>query len=232
MYKVYCHTNKINGKKYFGITSMEPNRRFSSGYGYSSSRHFNFAIKYYGWDAFDHDILYDGLTKEQACAFEKMLIKKYNTTDARFGYNMSTGGESGAAGVKQTNETKQKRNESLNGRTVSQETRRKMSESAKGRTFSCETRKKMSDAAKGRIMSAETRRKIGDASKGRIMSEETKQKISKSHQKKKVYCEETNVVYNSIAEASKMLGLERTNICAVCRGKHLHTKGYHFKYAE
>ena len=197
-YTVYCHENKINGKKYFGITKDEPKRRWSGGHGYKRSRYFNYAIQKYGWENFDHKIVKDGLTKDEAFDLEKELIEKYKTTDDRFGYNISEGGQSGAAGVCQSEETREKRRTSMLGRKQSEETRRKMSEAAKGRTFSEETRKRMSEAAK-------------DA-------------------KKKVYCVETKIVYNGIREAAKETGLFATNICAVCKGKHKHTKGYHFYY--
>ena len=229
-YIVYCHENKINGKKYIGITKGSPKRRWAGGHGYATSRHFDFAIKKYGWDNFEHKILMENLTKDEACRFEKEFIKKYKTSDDRYGYNISTGGESGAAGVIPSKETREKRGLSLRGRKITEETRAKMSEAAKGRTFSEETRKKMSEAAKKRTISEETRKKMAEASRGRKLSDDTKRLLSDSHTKRKVYCEETKTVYNSIHEAAKSLGLFPTNVCAVCKGKHKHTKGYHFMY--
>ena len=35
-YKVYAHINKINGKRYIGITSKEPKSRWCHGRGYKS----------------------------------------------------------------------------------------------------------------------------------------------------------------------------------------------------
>jgi group I intron endonuclease len=230
-YKVYCHTNKTNNKRYIGITGTSVKRRWAGGAGYKTSRHFAFAIEKYGWDNFTHEVLYDGLTKEEACKIEKELIEKYKTTDDRFGYNMSTGGESGAAGVIPNKETIEKRSKKLKGRVFSEETRRKLSESAKGRTFSEETRKKMSEARKGRKLTEEQIQNLVKINTGRKMSEDAKKKISDAHEKKKIYCHETEMVYNSIHEAANILGLFPTNICAVCKGKHKHTNGYHFRYA-
>ena len=70
MYTVYQHKNKINGKNYFGITSKNPEERWKKGEGYKSSPHFYLAIKKYGWDNFEHNILFEGLTKEEACLKE------------------------------------------------------------------------------------------------------------------------------------------------------------------
>jgi predicted GIY-YIG superfamily endonuclease len=71
MYTVYQHKNKINGKVYIGITSQKLEQRWGSqGCNYKSSPHFYSAIQKYGWDNFEHNILFD-LTKEQACLKEK-----------------------------------------------------------------------------------------------------------------------------------------------------------------
>lgn len=234
MYTVYCHTNKLNGKRYFGITSKRPEVRWGNGNNYRSSRHFNFAIEKYGWDGFTHEVIAEGLTKEEACQMEQDLIREYKTTDDRYGYNLSTGGESGAAGVVVSAETRAKRSASSKGRTQSDETRRKLSEAAKGRTFSLETLAKMSAAKKGKPLSKEHVRKIADANRGKSMSEESKAKIreSRRYMMKPVYCFETDTTYESISEAARQLGLERTNLKATLKGKHKHCGGYHFKYAD
>ena len=51
IYTVYQHKNKINGKRYFGITSRKPEERWGyNGRNYKSSPHFYSAIQKYGWD--------------------------------------------------------------------------------------------------------------------------------------------------------------------------------------
>ena len=45
---VYLHTNKINNKKYVGITSQHQKRRWRCGSGYSHNKHFINAIKNMG----------------------------------------------------------------------------------------------------------------------------------------------------------------------------------------
>ena len=92
-YTVYMHTNLINDKKYIGITQQVPEMRWKNGKGYKSTSHFRKAIDKYGWDNFKHEILYTGLTAEEASLKEQELIKQYDTTNRLHGYNNSTGGE-------------------------------------------------------------------------------------------------------------------------------------------
>ena len=95
-YCVYCHTNKINGKKYIGITihGNNPEKRWgSNGIGYHDTK-FGRAIKKYGWDNFYHEIIASNLTKQEAENFEKLLIKKLKTYQRNIGYNIDLGGNS------------------------------------------------------------------------------------------------------------------------------------------
>ena len=93
---VYCHTLKIDNRKYIGITSIKPILRWrKKGQGYKDNKYFYRAIEKYGWDNFEHEILFENLTIEQAKQKEKELIKLYNTQDEKYGFNLTAGGESG-----------------------------------------------------------------------------------------------------------------------------------------
>ena len=90
---VYVHTNKINNKKYVGQTCQKPESRWGNqGCGYKGCLLFERAIQKYGWDNFEHEIVYDGLTQDEANYYEEMLIEQYHTTDSDFGYNIRSGG--------------------------------------------------------------------------------------------------------------------------------------------
>ena len=77
-YTVYCHTNKINNKKYIGITSQKVEERWRNGKGYSTQPKFYNAICKYGWDNFTHEILISGLDEQEAIELEINLIKSFN----------------------------------------------------------------------------------------------------------------------------------------------------------
>ena len=91
---VYMHTNKINNKKYIGITGQQKYwmRWGSEGNGYKSQV-FGKAIEKYGWNNFSHEILKEVSTKEQAYELERFYIQKYHSNDNKFGYNVTAGGE-------------------------------------------------------------------------------------------------------------------------------------------
>jgi group I intron endonuclease len=93
-FTVYMHINKVNGKRYVGITHFKNlNRRWINGKGYFRNKHFADAIQKYGWNNFEHLIIEQGLDKESACELERRLIKEYDTQNKMKGYNITDGGE-------------------------------------------------------------------------------------------------------------------------------------------
>ena len=91
-YIVYMHKNLMNNKVYIGLTCQyPPEERWRSGLGYKDQSKFFGAIQKYGWDGFEHIILYDKLTQEEAYKLEIELIEKYDSINN--GYNIQSGGE-------------------------------------------------------------------------------------------------------------------------------------------
>lgn len=108
-YTVYMHTNKMNGHFYIGITSLKPSFRYGkNGGNYKDCTYFWNAIQKYGWDNFEHSIIADNLTKEEACMYEISLIERMRTAYPNDCYNILLGGELGRAGIVATEEYKDK----------------------------------------------------------------------------------------------------------------------------
>ena len=66
------HKNKINDKVYIGITSRDAKDRWGvngSGYGEQQIA-FKNAIDKYGWDGFEHIIIAENLTQQEASEME------------------------------------------------------------------------------------------------------------------------------------------------------------------
>ena len=76
-YCIYMHKNKINGKVYIG-QSCNINVRWHPS-SYQSSSYFFNAIQKYGWENFEHIILFENLTVEEAKSKEIELIAYYHT---------------------------------------------------------------------------------------------------------------------------------------------------------
>lgn len=88
-------------------------------------------------------------------------------------------------------------------------------------------------------MSEETKAKLSKAKKGNTamcgkrLSDEWKKHLSEAQpHKRKVRCIETNIVYESFAEAARQMGLNRTKIVSCCTGSRKSTGGFHFRYAD
>lgn len=152
-YSVYIHINKLNNKKYVGITSMNPAIRWKNGNGYKKQKRFYSAIKSYGWNGFEHIVLERGLSKDEAEQREEQLIEYFHSNNLAYGYNIENGGATNKlseeqkkhlatlnTGKRHSEETKEKIREAhlkigapwLNGRKAADTTKAKMSESRKG----------------------------------------------------------------------------------------------------
>lgn len=226
-YTVYKHTSP-NGKVYIGITCNDVRDRWQYGNGYAKQPLFYNAIKKYGWKNFKHDVLFEGLSKEEAEAKEVELIAKFKSNNRAYGYNIESGGNCSG---KMSEETRNKVSVALKGRVVSDETRQLLSKAGKGRIVTDETRKKLRAALSGREITEEHRAKISAANKGKIHpkgwnhSEETKAKISESNAERrkavKQSAKDGSVVayYKSIWEAAKQTGISSSQITGCCNQK-------------
>lgn len=221
-YCVYCHTNKITGKKYIGITSQVPERRWANGNGYKNNKYFFRAIEKYGWHNFQHEILYTNLSKNEAESLEIKLISEYETVEPSKGYNIESGGN---GTEKFTDEIKKKISEALQGHKCSDETKAKISKANSGRP----------SPKKGTKMTAEQIRKNSEShkgatpwNKGRPWSDEERAKCNG----KPVVCLELNKIYRTAHEAGRELNVDFSSICSCVKGRVKTAGGYHWERFE
>lgn len=91
-WSVYVHVFP-NGKKYVGITSVDPKKRWgSNGTGYYGQIVY-YAIKKYGWDNITHIILEQCDSQQKAKKLEQLYIQKYDSHNPANGYNRTIGGD-------------------------------------------------------------------------------------------------------------------------------------------
>lgn len=87
---VYIHISPSN-KYYVGITKLKPHERWGlHGQMYKKQFFYN-AIEKYGWENFEHEIIAEHLTKDEACKMEIALIKALDSY-GEHGYNCDPGG--------------------------------------------------------------------------------------------------------------------------------------------
>lgn len=221
LYYVYKHTSP-NNKVYIGITCKNPpEKRWVNGHGYKKGNpYFWNAIQKYGWDNFKHDILFANLSRKDACSKEQEMISLYDSTNPDKGYNMTKGGD-GKLGYIMSDETKQKISESRIGRFTGEDNPNYNNHKLAGennpfygKRHTAETRELLSELATGRP----------SPNKGKTWPEEFKQKLRDANKKrsKPVLQFDLNGIlvkeYNSVSEASRLTGYNRSNISACCGG--------------
>lgn len=148
---VYLHRNRKDGKIYVGQTCQKPEERWRpDGNGYKGSPHFWRAIQKDGWENFDHIILEDELSLEEANQKEQYYIDFFHSTDSKFGYNIMKGGRNSL----KTEEHKKKISQSNIGKHPHQGEQNPMY----GRHFSQKSKDKIrnSQPARKRVQCIET----------------------------------------------------------------------------
>lgn len=250
-YCVYKHTGPT-GLVYIGITRQQPEVRWKNGKGYTESPKFYHAIQKYGWKAFSHEILAEGLSKAEAEAMEINYIALYKSNQRDYGYNIDPGGNA----TPPSPETKALQSAAMKARWAEADYRRRVSQSMTGKTRSEEARRNISAAQKQRFESPEERALISLRQIGKTRSEDAKRKTSESlrayysdpehieahkraHAKpnrdrlaKAVLCVETGEVFAAIIDAETKMGIRHQNIIKVCRGERPKAGGYTWRYAE
>ena len=215
-YILYMHKNKVNNKRYIGITCQTPSQRWRNGLGYQSNQYFFRSINKYGWDGFDHIILKENLSLDEACQLEIEYIKKYNTTNPSLGYNLSLGGDiPPMTGKHHTKESNEKNRIAHLGKKVSEENKKATSIRSQKMwdNMSPEERKRRIDIF---VNSPKPKKEVGNGAK-EIICLETKQVFPSSHYASRRVCGDTG---------------NASNIRACCRGKHKKIKGYSWMWYE
>ena len=224
-YTVYKHTSP-HGKAYIGITARPVSRRWHGGSAYRNNVHFYAAIKKYGWDAFKHEIIAEGLTYSEACQMEIKLIAEHESTNPAKGYNISKGGDKTTLGLRYSAESRKRLSQAMTGK-------------RKGIPHTAEHRERISKALRGRSVSEETRAKLREALGDRFITEDARRKHRENTPKgaahfkaTAVVCLDSGELFPTIETAAAAHGVHRTNVSACCRGKQKTAGGKRWAYAH
>lgn len=245
-YSVYCLTGPT-GKLYIGITSQDPVKRWNNGNGYKNQPIFD-DIDKYGWNSFEHNIIFSGLSKSEAEEKERYLIDTHKTNNPLYGYNIYSGGFSG---YKLGCETKMKISSSLSGKnnpnygkSLPEKTRFKMSNSTKGTNNPMFGLYGSDHPAFGHKHSEELKQHLSETNRGKnnpmhkvCFTQDLREKWSKAKEsfKTKVVqidkiTDDIICIYPSISSASKDTSINSGSISNACSGKCKTAGGYRWEY--
>ena len=171
VYRIY---KKDNQKSYIGRTVNLTDRIYVHRKAEEKTMIISRAIKKYGWDSFNWEIL-ERCLRQDLGQREIFWIQTFNTYKG-FGYNQTAGGDGGLGLFGKDNP--------MYGKTVSEEEKQRRSERAKGKNNAMYGRTGPDHPAYGYKHTEETRKRIRESKLGKPRSEETKRKISETKRRK------------------------------------------------
>lgn len=239
---IYCHIHRESGRRYVGLTKKTWRKRWNQ-HVYTSGKsvkngisHFANAIRKYGKEAFDHEVLEISNSLEEANAREQYWIEFYDTRNPVKGFNLALGGHYSSHPIKNPWDRPEYRakctgrvlslkqraaiSSRMTGQEKSSDVKKKISASLRGRTLSDETKKKISESGKGKILDLETRSKISESNTGKRHSEESKLRMSVI-QKEKAATPESKAKRSLVTKGRVLSQKTRANLSLKNSGKKL-----------
>lgn len=229
---VYQATNLINGKRYIGVTKRTLRIRIGQHRRAAITSRtrmlFHRAIRKYGPDMFRWKIMADRDVYADALAVEIRLIAALKPE-----YNLTAGGQ-GSIGIKQSQETVEKRRATLkrigHRPILTPEIRKKISDSRRGQPGYWLGKKRDPEMVE-RMRISLTGRKI-EMTPARVVAQEKNLRAMHQKNRKAVICVTDGARYVSVIEACHHYGISTASVIDCCKGHAQQRCGLQFKYAE
>jgi group I intron endonuclease len=223
---IYKATNTVNNKVYIGQTMAKLSVRKSK-HIYDSKNgsniYFHLALRKYKLENFLWEVICDCTSIDECNERERYFISHYQSANREKGYNLDLGGKNSERSEETKNKIK------LSKQNISEETKNKIRKANVGK----KTKNKIRVANLGKKLSDETVEKIKSNNnrywKDKKLSAESIAKRTLKR-KKRIVCNETNEIFESIKEASEKLKI--SHISEHLKGRVRKIKNYTFRYYE
>ena len=247
---IYRIENKLNGKKYIGLTRKSIEERWGQHVRVANrynKTYLHRAITKYG--AGNFEIMWYASTWDMAYLGE---LERLIIIDVEPEYNQTNGGEvtlgrkysDAVRDIIRTKNTGKKRSAAHCAKMsiIKREQLRNDPELlakaraalAKGRANPNNAKNRIiaaANSARGRVWSMEARRKLSAACMGRVYGKDIIDKMRES-KRMGVRCIEVGEIYKCAQDAADKLGICKTSISKVCKGTRKTAGGLHFEYIK
>ncbi len=189
MWTIYCHTHVASDRKYVGLTKQSWQQRwknhcFAAKTSKNGRWHFPNAIRMYGPEAFNHEVLEVCSTLEEANAAEIKWIVHHDTRNPEKGFNLAPGGNHAPHPVSNSYWLQPGFKEAHIAKTTAAlntpQSKAKRRAASRALWSDSEYVAKQSEALREARLDPETRQRASAAQRGKTLPDEQRAKISAS----------------------------------------------------